>query len=169
MRIAEVTVRNFRSLKDVTIKVDDYGVLIGANGSGKSSVLYALDWFFNGTPIAASDLYGYHEGDSLDHDPTIEVVVTFTGLTDKDRERLEQYGRGDQAVVRRTWYAASSQVKTVGNSKQGAGFAKVRSRSCLTWVVTQVKTTFLLPWPPGKRNPRTQKSSSTSRMLTPAR
>ena len=50
MRIAEVTVRNFRSLKDVTIKVDDYGVLIGANGSGKSSVLYALDWFFNGTP-----------------------------------------------------------------------------------------------------------------------
>lgn len=127
MRIAAVTVRNYRSLKDVTLVVDDYGAFIGANGSGKSSVLYALDWFFNGTPLTEIDVHGYKEGGLLEPGATIEVTVTFTDLTDKDRERLQQYGRGERAEIRRTWYADSKQTKTVGNAKQGPGFADVRA------------------------------------------
>lgn len=127
MRISSVTVRRYRSLKDVTIHFDNYGVFIGANGSGKSSVLYALDWFFNGTPLSATDLHGYQEGGPLDSSSTIEVTVTFVDLTTRDCDRLEQYGRGEKAVIRRTWYAANGQTKTVGNSKQGDGFADVRA------------------------------------------
>lgn len=43
MKISTISVSGFRCLKKV--EVEDYSVLIGANGSGKSSVLYALDWF----------------------------------------------------------------------------------------------------------------------------
>lgn len=129
MRIASVTIRNYRCLKNVTFQVDDYGVFIGTNGSGKSSVFYALDWFFNGTPLSETDIHGYKEGDSLSSGLTIEVGVTFVDLTDKDRERLEQYGRGDRAEIRRTWYAENKQVKTVGNAKQGPGFVDVRGES----------------------------------------
>lgn len=127
MKIASVNIRNYRSLKDVTIEVGDYGVFIGANGSGKSSALYALDWFFNGTALNATDLHGYVAGQALDEDSTIEVTVNFTDLTAKDRERLEQYGRGERAVIRRTWYAKSGLTKTVGNAKQGEGFAEIRA------------------------------------------
>jgi len=127
MRITAITVRNYRSLKDVSIQVEDYGVFIGANGSGKSSLLYALDWFFNGTTLTNNDIHGYREGEILQPGSTIEVTVTFTDLTNKDRERLQQYGRGDRAEIRRTWYANDKQTKTVGNAKQGPGFADLRA------------------------------------------
>ncbi len=127
MRIATVTVRNYRSLKDVTIQADNYGVFIGANGSGKSSVLYALDWFFNGTALSENDIHGYKEGELPQPSSTIEVAVTFADLTDKDRERLLEYGRADRAEIRRTWYADDKRTKTVGNAKQGPGFSDVRA------------------------------------------
>jgi putative ATP-dependent endonuclease of OLD family len=127
MRISAVTIRNYRSLKDVTLQLDEYGAFIGANGSGKSSVLYALDWFFNGTPLTEIDVHGCKEGGILEPGSTVEVSVTFADLTEKDRERLEQYGRGDRAEIRRTWYADTKQTKTVGNAKQGPGFADVRA------------------------------------------
>ncbi len=62
MRIAAITVRNYRCLKDITVEVDDYAVFIGANGSEKSSVLYALSWFFNGTPFNKIDIHGHTGG-----------------------------------------------------------------------------------------------------------
>ncbi|WP_147109447.1 ATP-dependent nuclease [Nesterenkonia populi] len=127
MRIAAVTIRNYRSLKDVTLQVDDYGAFIGANGAGKSSVLYALDWFFNGTPLTEIDVHGCEEGGVIAPGATVEVAVTFTDLTDMDRARLQQYGRGERAVIRRTWYAETNKTKTVGNSRQGPGFADVRA------------------------------------------
>ncbi|WP_209561073.1 ATP-dependent endonuclease [Frigoribacterium sp. PvP032] len=127
MRIAAITIRNYRSLKDVTLQVENYGAFIGANGAGKSSVLYALDWFFNGTPLSEIDVHGWKEGVALDPGATVEVSVTFTDFTAMDRARLQQYGRSDRAEVRRTWYADTKQTKTVGNAKQGPGFAEVRA------------------------------------------
>lgn len=127
MRIAAITIRNYRSLKDVTLQVEDYGAFIGANGAGKSSVLYALDWFFNGTPLSEIDVHGWKEGVALEPGATIEVSVTFTDFTDMDRARLQQYGRSDRAEIRRTWYADTKQTKTVGNAKQGPGFAELRA------------------------------------------
>ena len=41
-RINRVTIRNYRSLKDVTVELDDLTVLVGANASGKSNFLDAL-------------------------------------------------------------------------------------------------------------------------------
>lgn len=127
MRISRVRVRGYRCLADIDLQFDDYGVLIGANGSGKSSVLYALDWFFNNSPLAESDVHGFQEGVPLSAAAKIEVAVTFTDLTAKDRERLQQYGRGDVAEVRRTWDPGTKNTKTVGNAKQGPGFAEIRA------------------------------------------
>jgi predicted ATP-dependent endonuclease of OLD family len=46
MKIKSVRIRNFRSIKEQTIEFDDYTCLVGANGSGKSNVLHALNVFF---------------------------------------------------------------------------------------------------------------------------
>ena len=42
MRINEISIRNFKSLYDVSFEPGKLNVFIGANGSGKSSVLEAL-------------------------------------------------------------------------------------------------------------------------------
>ncbi|CNB79751.1 Predicted ATPase [Yersinia frederiksenii] len=87
MKIQSVRVKNFRALADVTIPFDSVTTFIGPNGAGKSTVLRALDWFFNGKLGALNDKdcsFG-----TVDED--IEVQVTFSNLTERDREALGKY------------------------------------------------------------------------------
>jgi putative ATP-dependent endonuclease of OLD family len=42
MKLRELRVHNFRCLHDATIGISDYGLLIGANNAGKSSVIDAI-------------------------------------------------------------------------------------------------------------------------------
>ncbi len=87
MKIQTVRIRNFRTLKDVTIPFDSVTTFIGPNGAGKSTVLRALDWFFNGKPGSLTE-----QDCSFDAtDEDIEVQVTFAHLTEKDREALGKY------------------------------------------------------------------------------
>jgi predicted ATPase len=56
MRLVEVKLSNFRSHEQLTtIPIDPLTVLIGKNDAGKSSVLDALDIFFNDTTIEKDD------------------------------------------------------------------------------------------------------------------
>ncbi|WP_186081796.1 ATP-dependent nuclease [Burkholderia gladioli] len=87
MKIQFVHIRNFRTLKDVLIPFDSVTTLIGPNGAGKSTVLRALDWFFNGKPGSLTDKDCSFGATNED----IEVQVTFTDLTEKDREALGKY------------------------------------------------------------------------------
>ena len=48
MRLKEFRIKNFRSYKDeVTVKFNDLTVFVGRNDIGKSSILEAMDIFFN--------------------------------------------------------------------------------------------------------------------------
>jgi len=87
MKIQSVRIRNFRTLKDVSIPFDSVTTFVGPNGAGKSTVLRALDWYFNGKP---GSLAG-HDCSFGATDEAIEVQVTFTDLTEKDRNALGKY------------------------------------------------------------------------------
>lgn len=87
MRIKSVKITNFRCLQDVDVDMDSLTTFIGPNGSGKSTVLRALDWFFNGDPKLTDDDV-YSGADPSDR--RIRVEVTFTDLSDTDREVLGQ-------------------------------------------------------------------------------
>ena len=120
MRIQRVRIENYRSIRNLELNFDDVTVLLGANGAGKSSILYALDWFFNGGELEAEDLaYGKDEC-------TVSVEVIFNDLTQKDREVLEKYGRRDTARFQRTWDPESG-VKLTGNAKAYEPFERIRS------------------------------------------
>jgi putative ATP-dependent endonuclease of the OLD family len=97
MRIASIRIQGYRCIDDLTVKFDDLTVLIGANGAGKSSLLYALEWFFSGGALDEEDLSG--------HDPEgqVSVGVTFVDFTDADREVLGSYLVDDEATFWRTW------------------------------------------------------------------
>lgn len=87
MKIQSVRIKNFRALKDVTIAFDDVTTFIGPNGTGKSTVLRALDWFFNGKTGTLTEK-DCSFGDTASD---IEVEVTFRSLTEKDRDELGRY------------------------------------------------------------------------------
>lgn len=98
MKIQSVRIQNFRTLKDVTIPFDAVTTFIGPNGAGKSTVLRALDWFFNGKPGSLTEKdcsFG-----AIDQD--IEVQITFSDLTGKDREALGKYAP-EGAVTFTAW------------------------------------------------------------------
>ncbi|NLC40681.1 MAG: ATP-dependent endonuclease [Clostridiaceae bacterium] len=92
MKIHSVGIRNFRSLEDVNITFDSVTTFIGPNGAGKSTVLRALDWFFNG---GRSSVLTDEDCSYGNTDENIEVRVTFSNLTDKDRESLGKYAPSD--------------------------------------------------------------------------
>jgi len=94
MKIQSVRIKNFRALTDVTIPFDSVTTFIGPNGAGKSTVLRALDWFFNGK-VGMLNEKDCSLG-SVDKD--IEVQVTFSHLSDRDREALGKYAPPEVAT-----------------------------------------------------------------------
>ncbi len=87
MKIQSVRIKNFRTLKDVTIPFDSVTTFIGPNGAGKSTVLRAIDWYFNGKPGCLTE----KDCSFGAIDENIEVQITFADITDRDREELGKY------------------------------------------------------------------------------
>lgn len=122
MRIASIQIRNFRSLEQLDLQLEDVTVLVGANGTGKSSVLHALDWFFSGGPLDLQDVTGKETG------RTTSVAVTFTDCGAQDREALGTYVVGDEARFERSW-AQETGDKLTGHPLAFPAFEEVRATS----------------------------------------
>lgn len=58
MKIKKVRIRNFRSINDITLELDDLGVLCGPNSCGKSNLFRAITFAFKkGESISRDDIY----------------------------------------------------------------------------------------------------------------
>jgi putative ATP-dependent endonuclease of the OLD family len=123
MRASRVRVRDFRGLADVTVGLDAFTSLIGLNGAGKSTVLYALDWFFNGTDLSERD-HHCDEEDRVEEKLSVEVV--FSDLSARELADFRLYVRRGELSVKRTRWLGGDE-KLTGNARQGPGFGAVRS------------------------------------------
>lgn len=85
MRLSELSITNYRALRDVTIPISHFGCLIGENNSGKSTFLQAMSLFFSGSKLAPSYFF--------DETQPIRIAVTFENITDSDLARLAQEHR----------------------------------------------------------------------------
>lgn len=124
MRIVTVQIQNFRALQNVTIRFDSVTTLIGPNGVGKSTVLRALDWFFNSNKPILTD----RDSTNGVQEEKIEVGVTFGNLTEKDRKALGSYVTESISTftVWKTRHAEGREVLSA-NSKQFRGFDVIRN------------------------------------------
>jgi hypothetical protein len=125
MQLTRIHIENYRCLKTVDIELEPATVLVGANGTGKSSVLHALQWFFSGGDIELEDVTGKEPGQ------TTRVVATFDGFGDADRETLGRYVEGDQALFERRWSQDEGSVLT-GRSLALPAFEAVRGMTSAT-------------------------------------
>ena len=60
MKVSSLTAKNYRSLRDVRVEFDDLALFIGANSSGKSTILDALSFLSEG--VIAHDFGGPFAG-----------------------------------------------------------------------------------------------------------
>lgn len=82
MKLKKIILHNYRCYAgDVEMRVDDLTCIIGRNDVGKSSIMEALDAFFNDTPtsINKTDLTTSAPAD----DQKIEITCIFTGLPEE--------------------------------------------------------------------------------------
>ena len=129
MKIQSVRIKNFRALKDVTIPFDSVTTFIGPNGAGKSTVLRALDWFFNGKPGSLTE----KDCSFGAADEEIEVQVTFSDLSEKDREALGKYAP-DGATTFTAWRQRSpdGSDRLSANAKGFPAFNAIKSAAGAT-------------------------------------
>ena len=83
MKIEKIRIENFRCFKDEEIYLDDYTCFIGANGSGKSTILYALNVFFRHDKGSPTDVVKL-TADDFHHrntDRPVRITVTFNALS----------------------------------------------------------------------------------------
>jgi len=95
LRLHEVKIKNFRKLKDCTIKFRDTTFLIGSNNSGKSSVFAALNHLHKNTNTSREDFSKTYnpENESYTYEEEIEVLAEYHNLPDEACEWTGFKGR----------------------------------------------------------------------------
>lgn len=101
MKIQSVRIENLRSFEDETIVFDDYTCFVGSNGSGKSTVLTALNIFFREKENSVVDLTKLSEEDFHNRDTSkiIRITVTFTDLNEKAQQDFSHYYRQGKLII----------------------------------------------------------------------
>jgi putative ATP-dependent endonuclease of OLD family len=125
VRLKRVKIKNFRCLADVEVHFDDVTTLIGPNGVGKSTVLRALDWFFNGSK--ADPLQDEDCTQGADSDEVV-VEVEFNSLTERDRNELGHYvPDGVDRFIAWRFRSHGGAERMTANAKAYEPFSAVRS------------------------------------------
>jgi len=119
MIIQRIETSNFRSLKSVDITCTDLLAILGRNGAGKSSVLHALDVFYN---IAAQ----ITEFDYFDKDTASDITirVTYGDFRSDEVEEFSSYITDGKLIV--TKVINSGGARYYSASRQLPEFAKIR-------------------------------------------
>lgn len=129
MLVRAVAVKNYRCVKDETLPCETLTAFVGANGSGKSTFLKALQLFYDNSPrIDQRDFYDEDIAES------IEIAVTFTDLSPKAKELFANYLEGDQLTVERVFSFVDSKLqhKYYGSRLSIPDFRPLRSASNAT-------------------------------------
>ena len=92
MKLESLSLKNFRCFTSEKIEFSDYTPLLGPNNCGKSTVLRALDVFFQSTSksigILKEDFY------VLKLNEPLEIALTFSSLLQEENDDFNHYARG---------------------------------------------------------------------------
>ena len=98
MQIKNVHVKNFRCILDESLPCDSLTALVGRNGSGKSSFVRALEYFYS--PSARVTLEDFY---AQDVSKDIEIAVTYADLNTEERALFSAYLDNDSLTVVRVF------------------------------------------------------------------
>lgn len=126
MILKSLRIENYRSIRDVTLGCDNLTILVGANGSGKSSFLRAIDLFQAEKPdLTEEDYYGRQTEND------IKITATLKNLSDSAKTQFKDYALGDEITVTRIFEWDNGKVRTTyyGTRLQNPDFAFIHNDS----------------------------------------
>jgi putative ATP-dependent endonuclease of the OLD family len=127
MQLLQAKIRNFRSLRQVTIDFGLHTAFIGGNGAGKSSVLRALDKFYGSARnLDPDDFYG------RDTSLPVEIELTFGSLTLEEIETFQTRVRDGQLTVTRVFDGSQTSGRYHGVVPTNPEFVAIRSMAQAT-------------------------------------
>ncbi len=124
MQLIHARVKNFRSLRDVSVSFGAQTALIGGNGAGKSSILKAIDKFYSSTKTLDPDDYF-----GRDMSVPVEIELTFGDLNPQELETFDSRVREGRLTVTRIFDGSPSGGRYFGSVPQNPDFVLVRSHS----------------------------------------
>lgn len=127
MQLVHALIRNFRSLRDVSVEFGPHTALIGSNGAGKSSILKAVERFYStARQLDADDFFG------RDQSQPVEIELTFGDLSAQESETFESRVRDGRLVVTRVFDDTASSGRYYGSVLQNADFVEIRAQTTAT-------------------------------------
>lgn len=113
MRLYKLTIRNYRSINNLSLDCGALVSLLGPNNHGKSNVLTALEFGLStSAKVTEADLFVHHEPDVKE----FWVEMTFSELTEQEKNTLKQYVLTDGTVcIRKTARIDSGRMEVLYN------------------------------------------------------
>ncbi len=118
--------KNFRSIREACLDCDNLTAIVGRNGAGKSSFLYAIDIFYDiAAPITEEDFFDRDVGSS------IEIRITYGDLRDDEKEEFRPYIRDDKLIVTKRISSENGRItqRYYAAALQIPQFAEIRAKS----------------------------------------
>ncbi len=120
MYIEKIWVENFRSIRSGEVSLGEITTFLGRNGVGKSTVLYALESFYNvGAQYSHLDYYNHQQTDT-----TIRIRVTYGNLRPDELAEFSSYVHGGKLMV--TKVINQGGARYYGTVAQIPAFAELR-------------------------------------------
>jgi predicted ATP-dependent endonuclease of OLD family len=115
VKIKEITIHNFRSLKHVTLALGDYSLLVGQNNTGKTSVLTAIRCFYEEGGAKFTPDLDFPKFSVDDNDSWVEVHFQ---TTDEEQVQLKKEYRSKDSLlrVRRYFKSDNKELLTANQS-----------------------------------------------------
>jgi len=103
MKIKKIIIENFRAFRHEEIEFNDFNCIIGKNDSGKSTILAALNYFFDSTKFVT--IYDYNgiinEYDTFDAPSTyyIDIIIS----VENDIEDFRPFNYNDMIMIKKQY------------------------------------------------------------------
>lgn len=108
MKLISIRIQNFRLCRDISLEMENITALVGANNSGKSSVLKAIEFLLSPSNKIINDEVFWN----LDLTKEIRVEGCFTDLSEYERSELSAYLINDKFFLARSTQITSRSSDT---------------------------------------------------------
>jgi putative ATP-dependent endonuclease of the OLD family len=121
MKIKTIEIKNFRSIQEGKLEFDDLTAIIGRNGTGKSSYLHAIEYFYNlNATVNIDDFF------NRDISKPIDIRITFSNLKEEEMADFLSFMKKDLLTVTKRYVGEGKNAKYYAASPQIPKFFEIR-------------------------------------------